>query len=109
MIRRTNRPLGGMTPRHREDAPTLSVGRDPDGEPIVVLTGGTRYRRAGGLSFGDLGNLRELRADLDTVIRGMETEDASLRRMQKRINDAARELAYFTGVPASFIPEERHG
>ena len=84
MIRRTNRRLGGMTPRYRENAPVLSVGLDPDGEPIVVLTGGTQYRRAEGLSFADLDHLRELRADLDVVIREWSS-DSAIAELRRRL------------------------
>lgn len=64
-VRTTTRTLGSG--RRYSLAPEVTFGRGTDGEPVVVILGGVS-RRAPGLAFVDLDDLKALRRDLDDAI-----------------------------------------
>jgi hypothetical protein len=68
MIRRATRPIGGE-PHPMQAQPEILTGSTAAGQRIAVVRGGHRFRRAEGLSFSDPALLRELRDDLDVLLR----------------------------------------
>lgn len=65
MFRRTNRALGSS---FAESEPEVIYGRSEEGTPTVLIKGGHLYRRAPGIAFSNLSDLKRLRRDLDEAI-----------------------------------------
>ena len=65
MFRKTTRTLGSS---FAESEPEVIYGFSEEGKPTVLIKGGHLCRRASGVAFSSLADLKRLRRDLDDAI-----------------------------------------